>query len=217
VTPLHSRLKEYKDTVKLHIFTMDLITRNYPIINEVEGLPYDCFSLIPCSTLLGGVIVLAANSIIYVDQSSRRVVLPVNGWLSRVSDIQVSSFLAEEVSRDLHLEGAHASFVDDTNFFVILSDGIVLPVEIVLDGKVVSKLAMGPPLAQTTLPAIVKKAVGGHFFIGSTSGPSVLIKMSRVEEIVADDDSSMPTAVVDAPDLMDLDDDGTFNYYIMST
>lgn len=180
----------------------------------MEGLPYDCFSLIPCSILLGGVIVLTTNSIIYVDQSSRRVVLPVNGWLSRVSDIQAPALTPEEMSRDLRLEGAHVAFVDDVNFFVVLKDGIVLPVEMVVDGKIVSKLSMGPPLAQTTLPSTIKKGVDGHFFVGSTSGPSVLIKMTRIEEDVLEDVEESQLAVVSAPDLMELDDEGNLPFFI---
>ncbi|TFY80517.1 hypothetical protein EWM64_g3505, partial [Hericium alpestre] len=70
------RLKEYKDTMRLFIFTLDLITRSYPVITRVEGLPYDCLSLAPCSPALGGVVVLASNALMHVDQASRRVVLP---------------------------------------------------------------------------------------------------------------------------------------------
>lgn len=71
------------------IFTLDLITRHYPVITAVDGLPYDCTSIAPCSPALGGVVILASNSIIYVDQASRRVILPVNGWPPRISDMHM--------------------------------------------------------------------------------------------------------------------------------
>ncbi len=32
------RLKEYKDTVGLFIFTLDLVTNNYPLITAVDSL-----------------------------------------------------------------------------------------------------------------------------------------------------------------------------------
>jgi cleavage and polyadenylation specificity factor subunit 1 len=202
------RLKEHKDTVKLFIITADFITHNYPIITEVEGLPYDCFSVIPCSTFPGGVIVLSTNVIIHVGQSSRKVTLPVNGWFARASDVQTGSLASEEAARDLQLEGSHVSFVDDTNFLVILADGVLIPVEIVAEGKTVSALKMGIPQAQTTLPSTVAKGPDGYVFIGSTSGPSVLIKADRLEEEVPEEVGDQSVGVVDPAAKMDVDDDG---------
>lgn len=202
------RLKEHKDTVKLFIITADFITHNYPIITEVEGLPYDCFSVIPCSTFPGGVIIISTNAIIHVGQSSRKVVLPVNGWFARVSDVQTASLTAEEAVRDLQLEGSHVSFVDDTNLLVILSNGVAIPVEIVAEGKTVSALKMGAPQAQTTLPSTVAKGPDGFIFIGSTSGPSVLVKADRLEVDVPEGVGDQPVGVVDSTTTMDVDDDG---------
>jgi len=172
-------------------------------------LPYDCFSVIPCSTFPGGVIVISTNAIIHVGQSSRKVVLPVNGWFARVSDVQTASLTSDEAARDLQLEGSHASFVDDTNFMVILADGVVIPVEIVAEGKTVSALKMGAPQAQTTLPSTVAKGPGGYVFIGSTSGPSVLVKGDRLEEEVPEEVGDQPVGVVNSAATMDVDDDGS--------
>ena len=96
--------------MSLYIFTLDLVTRNYPVITSTEGLPYDCFAVAACSTAIGGVVVLAGNAVIYVDQSSRRVGLPVNGWPPRVSDMPMQALSAQEQLRDLRLEGSHFVF-----------------------------------------------------------------------------------------------------------
>ena len=194
----------------LYIFTLDLVTNNYPVITAVEGLPYDCFSLTPCSTATGGVVILAGNSIVFVDQSSRRVILPVNGWLPRTSDVPAPALTSQEQQRDLQLEGSRFTFVDDKTFFVILKDGTVLPVELVLDGKTVSRLSMSDAIARTTIPAVVKRMENEHLFIGSIVGPSVLLKTAHVEEEIKDEDVEMsvsPATVVAPTDTMDLDDD----------
>lgn len=146
--------------------------------------------------------------IIHVGQSSRKVILPVNGWFARVSDVQAASLTPEEAARDLKLEGSHVSFVDDTNFLVILSDGVVVPVEIVAEGKTVSALKMGTPQAQTTLPSTVAKGPGGYLFVGSTSGPSVLVRADRLEEEVSEEVGDQPVGVVNPAVKMDVDDDG---------
>lgn len=98
--------------------------------------------------------------------------------------------------------------MDDTNFLVILADGVVIPVEIVAEGKTVSALKMGVPQAQTTLPSTVAKGPDGYIFIGSTSGPSVLVKADRLEEEVPEEVGDQPVGVVNSATTMDVDDDG---------
>ncbi|KAJ7130141.1 CPSF A subunit region-domain-containing protein [Mycena epipterygia] len=195
------RLKEYKDTVKLSIFTLDVVSQHYPVITSVSGLPHDCMSVIPCSTSLGGVVILTSNSIIYLDRSSRRVALPLNGWSARITDMSMPPLAPEDQTRNLALEGSRAVFADDRTIFVILKDGTVYPVELVSDGKVVSKLVMAPPLAQTTIPQVARKLNHELIFIGSSVGPSVLFKAARVEEeIEPDQDADMhAVAQVDEP------------------
>ncbi|CAL1708463.1 unnamed protein product [Somion occarium] len=202
------RLKEYKDTVGLFIFTLDLATHNCPIITAVENLPYDSLYLTTCSSTLGGVIITTANSIIHVDQTSRRVVLPVNGWVPRVSD--TSNTLHPNPGLNLQLEGSKAEFVDDKTLFIILKDGTVYPVDIAADGRTVSHLSITTPVASTTIPAVVRRVPGDYLFIGSTVGSSVLLKAAKVEEEVPEEDVEMetsPTAVVDTGNTMDLDYD----------
>ncbi|KAF8500474.1 CPSF A subunit region-domain-containing protein [Russula emetica] len=201
------RLKEFKDTMSLYIFTLDLVSRTYPTMTKVDGLPYDCLSLIPCSSALGGVVILTSNAVIHVDQATRRVALSVNGWQPRVSDMPT---LPTPVGmRELHLEGARMAFVEERTLFVVLVDGTIVPFEFVVDGKVVSRLVIGNALAQTASPMVVQKAHGEHLFVGSMVGPSVLLRTASVEEPVTDADmaTSGPAAVVDAGNSMDLDDD----------
>lgn len=80
------------------------------------------------------------------------------------------------------------------------------PVEIVVDGKTVSKLTMSPPLAQSSIPSVAMNIGNDHIFIGSTVGPSVLLKAAHVEEDIDNEEHSAPAAVVQ-DDPMDFDDD----------
>jgi len=139
-----SRLKEFKDTARVVIFTLDITAQHYPILTFVENLPHDSMYLLPCPMSLGGVVIITSNAIIYVDQSSRRIVLPINGWLSRISD---ASTLSADPTLKLVLEGSRSIFVDEKTFFIFLKDGTVYPVDLLVDGKTVSKLTMSPPLA----------------------------------------------------------------------
>ncbi|KAI5121116.1 hypothetical protein M0805_002789 [Coniferiporia weirii] len=213
------RLKEFKDTCHLFIFTLDLVTRKYPIIISVENLPHDCFSILPCAGSLGGVVVLSCNALIYVDPASRKTALPVNGWAARVSDMTMQVLRPDEQDRDLHLEGARAAFADERTFFLITRDGLIFPVEIVMDGRIVTRLSLGPAMSQTTIPSVVKSlrfnsaegegVQGDVLFLGSTVGPSVLLKITRVEEEIQKDEKKdeAPAAVVDMPLAIEIDDE----------
>lgn len=152
--------------------------------------------------------IITCNSIIYVDQSSKRVPLPVNGWPPRISDLPMPPVTPENQSRYLELEGCRAVFVDEKTIFIIYRDGTVYPVEMVIDGKTVSRLTLAPALAQTTIPTVVKKIADRHIFIGSTVGPSVLLKAGHVtEEIEENEMDTTPAAVVQMTNDIDMDDD----------
>ena len=76
----------------------------------------------------------------------------------RVSDLPMPPTSPTEQNRDLPLEGARAAFTDDKTLFIILRDGRVHRLEIIVDGKSVSKLQLGSEaLARTTIPSLVKR------------------------------------------------------------
>lgn len=169
--------------------------------------------------------IFTSNSIIYVDESAQRVAVPVNGWPTRVSDLPMPS-TDQKGDLDLKLEGARATFVDDKTLFVILQDGSVYSLEIIVDGKSVSRLKLGnEALARTTIPCLVNRigsagigATGSLMFVGSMVGPSVLLKSVRVEEEVEDEDDTMDgggtaaPVVVDTQSRMQIDDDDDGSY-----
>lgn len=206
--------------MKVFFFILDSMKRNYPVITIVEGLPSDCLALSPCPAALGGVVVHAANSLIHIDQGQRKIGLPVNGWASRVTDMPMLPPAYPE--HTLTLEGAFTVFADGRTLFVIHQDGTIYPVEFTVEGQNVSKISMGEPVARTTMPSVACRADENHVFVGSDVGPSVLLRVTSVEEVIkeerqggddgVDDDVKMETDIVveKAPDAMNIDDDGEY-------
>jgi cleavage and polyadenylation specificity factor subunit 1 len=201
------RLKEFKDTMSLFIMTLDLNTRTYPIISHVHSLPYDCLALLPCPTSYGGVIVLAANSIFHVDQTGRIIAVPSNGWASRITDMKLTEDLGVK-TRNIALEGARIMFVDERTIFVFSAGGLVYPVEVVVEGRAVTSLIISPPIVQLTIPTTLCSVGSDHLFVGSTVGPSLLLKTFHVLEEVRKSALHSPVAIgEDSADIdMDLDD-----------
>ena len=108
--------------------------------------------------------------------------LPVNGWPPRVSDLAMPSLSPQEQMRNLQLEGSRVAFIDEKKLLLIMKDGAVYPIELVQDGRTVSKLSMSSALARTTVPSLVRRVGDDHIFIASISGPAVLLKAAKVEE-----------------------------------
>ncbi|KAJ6513930.1 CPSF A subunit region-domain-containing protein [Mycena vitilis] len=88
-----------------------------------------------------------------------------------------------------------------------LIDGTVHPVEIVSDGKLVTKLVMAPPLAQTTIPEVARRLNHELVFVGSSVGPSVLFKAARIEEEIEPDQDADMHAVAQVDEPMNVYDD----------
>lgn len=169
---------------------------------------------------MGGVVVLSGNAIFYIDQSGRKLGLSVNGWAARVSDVPMLPLSPEEQSRDLQLEGSFAVFIDAQTFFLVSRDGVVYSVEIIRDGRTATRLALGPPISQTTVPSLITQiqiprdsALAQKedvILVGSVNGPTVLLKATRVEEEVPLSDIEQETfssVIADNPMNIDIDDD----------
>jgi hypothetical protein len=108
----------------------------------------------------------------------------------------------------LCLESGRLLFVDEKTFFVIRKDGMIHPIEIILDGRTVSKFVLLPVIAQTTIRAVAKLLNDDLLFVESMVGPSVLMKTAREEvslELPAQQTSA--ATAINFSDSMDLDDD----------
>ncbi|KAG9024671.1 mRNA cleavage and polyadenylation factor subunit [Tulasnella sp. JGI-2019a] len=179
------RLNEFKDTVSIFMITLDIFTRTYPVIGQIHGLPYDLLYMVACPAAIGGLVVVTANSILHVDQTSRAVGVAVNGWANRVS----SHALSVQPDGDgnplaLQLEGSCLTFVNDTSIILSLSTGDQHSLKIHMEGRAVSRLQISASLGVTGAAAVVCVSDDEHLFVGSTSGPSTLLKVIHIETIV---------------------------------
>ncbi|KAJ4482302.1 CPSF A subunit region-domain-containing protein [Lentinula aciculospora] len=197
------RLEEAKDTCGLIIFSMSNsfsswggMSSAFTVITNITNLPYDAYALVPCTAGVAGLVILTPNSVVYVDQATKKLMLPVNGWATRVSDVSVVPISPAAQTRDLALEGSRATFISETTLLLILTDGNAYTVTLAMDGKTVSGLSISDkPLAKTTIPSLAMSvtttsthtgASNGDdipcIFVGSTQGPSVLLRTTMTEE-----------------------------------
>lgn len=165
-------------------------------------MPYDVLYLVPCPANLGGVMLVTPNAILHVDQTSRTVGIAVNGWANRSSSIVLPIQNGEDgLPLDLKLEGSRMSFVRDDSITLFLSDGTIRRVAVAVEGRTITKIEVSCPVVQSVPPSTVC-VFGDHVFLGNTSGASVLLKASHLEEVV----EKSATAPVQEDLDMDLDE-----------
>lgn len=193
-------MNEFKDTVSIFIITLDTFTRTYPVISQIHGLPYDVLYLVACPPALGGLFAVTANAILHVDQSSRTVGIAVNGWANRVTSstlpVQVDS---DGTPFDLKLEGSSLVLVNENSVVLFMADGDTRTVKTHMDGRTVARLEVSPSLAVTSPASVVCVSDDEHLFVGSTAGPSTLLKAIFTEKVVE------VTETTSVPVIADLD------------
>jgi cleavage and polyadenylation specificity factor subunit 1 len=167
------RLKEAKDNTRLFIISLDLVAKSYQVISTTENLPYDVLYLTPCSSIIGGVIVVSATSIIHVDQASKVTALALSGWAVRVTEL---IFVGKEPPDDKRLEGSRAAFLDDTTLLLVTSTGVIHKIKLECEGRLVRQLVLFASLGASSPPSavLIHKSM---VFIASTADCSVLLKV----------------------------------------
>jgi cleavage and polyadenylation specificity factor subunit 1 len=175
------------DACAVLIFGLGLGRRAYPVLAAHEGLPVDAEVLVPCPAHVGGALVLGPSGLVHLGASARRVAL------------------AEKVD----LAGARAAFVGSTTALIVDRDGTSRVLTLAMDGPALGALTLGPPVAQTPSPTLVRAVGKSQALLGSITGDSVLINVDQVE---AEDAVETATETVPPPqeqpkDGMELDED----------
>ncbi|GAA97624.1 uncharacterized protein L969DRAFT_94765 [Mixia osmundae IAM 14324] len=175
------RIDFAKDITSLVMVTLDIGSRNYPVIFEADGLPYDALSLSVCPRELGGVVILCANSLVHIDQSSKMTGIAVNGWTSTLTDARLDS----RPTLRLVLEGAQCAFVGQQVAVLCTRTGETFSLHLEKDGRNVSSMDCRPR-AVTCIPACIETVGAAYVFVGSAQGQSVLLRWASQSGAGAD-------------------------------
>lgn len=76
----------------------------------------------------------------------------------------------------LMLEGARMMLLDDRNILLVLSNGNIHVINVVVDGRMVSKLTIDEAIACASSPSVVVPVSRDHLFVGSSAGPGLLLR-----------------------------------------
>lgn len=172
-------LELHKDTINLLAVTLDLQQRASTTIFSVQGLPYDCFRVLPLPQPVGGLLVLGTNQVIHIDQAARCTAIGVNVYAAKSSAFQMT----HRPELKLCLEGAVPVSLDNVDGDVLLAlrDSTFIRLRFIRDGRSVTDIEVErvdisafPGLGMAGFSCAVPLELE-RVFLGSTTGDSILL------------------------------------------
>lgn len=101
----------------------------HPVIWSVSNLPFDCTQAIPIKKPLGGTLIFAVNSLIYLNQS----IPPYGVSLNSISETSTNFPLKSQDDIKISLDCAQVSFIADDKLVVSLKGGELYVLSLFVD------------------------------------------------------------------------------------
>uniref|UniRef100_A0A183S8P4 MMS1_N domain-containing protein n=1 Tax=Schistocephalus solidus TaxID=70667 RepID=A0A183S8P4_SCHSO len=177
------RVSARRDTCCIVALSLNLQKRTNPVIWFQEQLPFDCHTVIPIPMPVGGVLIIAANSIIYLKQTLPSCGLPLNCYSLLSTDFP----LRQEVPAcgPLSLDGCCASLLNPTQVLISARGGTFYILTLWLENATNTVTSLVLSEAGTFTPAESITLMDDNLlFIGSSLSDSLLLRYRLTSEKV---------------------------------
>lgn len=184
------RVAMRQDTFSMVALSMNVHQRLQPIIWTVNNLPYDSLGILPVPKPIGGLLILASNELIYLNQSVPAYGMSFNSFTKDSSSFPLSNAnlandgLLSASSGDekvdylnISLDLSHAVFLNHNKILFILKDGDVYLVTLFNDDMRSIKSFHFELIASTVQPNCLTLCENNLLFVGSHVGDSVLAEI----------------------------------------
>jgi cleavage and polyadenylation specificity factor subunit 1 len=169
------------DTCNSVCLSLNLTQKTNPVIWPVDKLPSDCIKCMPVPPPIGGILVLAVNSIIYINQSVPSYGVSLNSIAKTTSKYPFRNMESTRITLDC----CFASFLASDRLLVSLKNGEIYIVTLLIDSDSLRtvrgfNIKKGPG---SVIPSCLINCCDNYVFVGSRVGNSVLLKcMTKTTE-----------------------------------
>ncbi|XP_071082054.1 cleavage and polyadenylation specificity factor subunit 1-like [Haliotis cracherodii] len=183
------------DTCSIVAISLNIQQKVHPIIWSLSSLPFDCFMAIAVPRPIGGVIVFAVNSLLYLNQS----VPPYGVSLNSMAEASSAFPLRIQDGVKLTLDCARASLISHDRLVLSLKGGELYVLTLVVDGMRSVRSFHFDKAASSVLTTCMCQCEEGFLFLGSRLGNSLLLKyeekaMDKSERQEADKKQNEPAS-----------------------
>ncbi|XP_047129274.1 cleavage and polyadenylation specificity factor subunit 1 isoform X1 [Hydra vulgaris] len=169
------RVAVRQDTFCVSAISLNMTEKVHPVIWSVTNLPFDCHMLRPIEKPIGGVLVFASNSLIYLNQS-----IPPYG-VSLNSITEGSTMFPLKIQEDVVITLAESSCdaIATDQFILSLKGGEIYVLSLLSDGLRTVRSFHFEKAAGSVLASCVCWIEHGFVFLGSRLGNSLLLRYTE--------------------------------------
>ncbi|CAG4972278.1 unnamed protein product [Colias eurytheme] len=171
------RVAVRSDTCAMAGVSLNMSARVHPVIWSTAGLPFDCLQAVPVQKPLGGCLILAANSLIYLNQS----VPPYGVSLNSIATHTTNFPLRIQEGVCITLDGAKVATLGESRVALALRGGQLYVLTMLSDSvRSVNSFHLDRAAASvlTSCMCVIEE---DFLFLGSRLGNSLLLRVTERE------------------------------------
>ncbi|XP_047519601.1 cleavage and polyadenylation specificity factor subunit 1 [Pieris napi] len=171
------RVAVRSDTCSMAGVSLNMSARVHPVIWSTGGLPFDCLQAVPVQKPLGGCLILAANSLIYLNQS----VPPYGVSLNSIATHTTNFPLRIQEGVCITLDGAKVATLGESRVALALRGGQLYVLTMLSDSvRSVNSFHLDRAAASvlTSCMCVIEE---DFLFLGSRLGNSLLLRVTERE------------------------------------
>ncbi|KAF2073762.1 hypothetical protein CYY_004931 [Polysphondylium violaceum] len=202
------RISVKKFTSHLTAVSLNTSQKTNPVIWSIDQFPYNCHSLVSVPDPLGGALVISANILFYINQSSRYG-LAVNEYATKDTGDQFSFPLDLSLNLVFTLDRSNFVFLESDKFIGSLKGGELLIFHLISDGRSVQRMHVSKA-GGSVLTSSVCVLSNNLIFLGSRLGDSLLLQYTEKsisDESLEHENFSNPYKKQKTSEVFDLFDD----------
>lgn len=172
------RIAVRQDTCAMVAISLNIQQKVHPIIWSVSNLPFDCYQAVPVKKPLGGTLIMAINSLIYLNQS----IPPYGVSLNSLTDTSTVFPLKPQEGVKMSLEGAQVAFISSDRLVISLKTGELYVLSLFADSMRSVRGFHFDKAAASVLTSCVCLCEENFLFLGSRLGNSLLLRFTEKEQ-----------------------------------
>ncbi|XP_015426860.1 PREDICTED: cleavage and polyadenylation specificity factor subunit 1 [Myotis davidii] len=169
------RVAVRQDTCSIVAISLNITQKVHPVIWSLTSLPFDCTQALAVPKPIGGVVVFAVNSLLYLNQS----VPPYGVALNSLTSGTTAFPLRTQEGVRITLDCAQAAFISYDKMVISLKGGEIYVLTLITDGMRSVRAFHFDKAAASVLTSSMVTMEPGYLFLGSRLGNSLLLKYTE--------------------------------------
>ncbi|TFJ97935.1 Interferon-inducible GTPase 5 [Platysternon megacephalum] len=169
------RVAVRQDTCSIVAISLNIMQKVHPVIWSLSNLPFDCTQALAVPKPIGGVVIFAVNSLLYLNQS----VPPYGVSLNSLTTGTTVFPLRIQDGVKVTLDCAQAAFISYDKMVISLKGGEIYVLTLITDGMRSVRSFHFDKAAASVLTTCMITMEPGYLFLGSRLGNSLLLKYTE--------------------------------------